>query len=182
VKKTLATITQEIDSTPGQGNFLEQINKMLRKKQRGALFDMFRELDNKGIKLPEVILYKNIPQTEKQYPARLRFKLPDWENNHHDVFWKSLVYYTELAVHRVTNNSYDKNGGTLMIEYFQKDQGHKREPEDVLEIIKKNSYLVDNEILPTDYTRFRLMAEHSDTVGEMSPTQAALVGLLLKII
>ncbi len=44
------------------------------------------------------------------------------------------------------------------------------------------AFMVDREILPTDFTRFRRMNERSDKVGEMSKEQAAVFGALLKLI
>jgi hypothetical protein len=70
----------------------------------------------------------------------------------------------------------------LKVEYFAKIKGRIKYPNDVKEIIQKIAYLVDCEALPTDFTRFRRMAERRGSLGEMSKEQAALIGAALKFI
>ena len=74
------------------------------------------------------------------------------------------------------------NAGTNRPEYFTKIKGRIKYPQDIREIIQKIAYLVDTEALPTDFTRFRRMAERRGSLGEMSKEQAALIGAALKFI
>jgi hypothetical protein len=87
-----------------------------------------------------------------------------------------------LAVHRVKDLEFDRLRGRMKVEYFAKIKGRIKYPEDVRVIIQKIAYLVDTEALPTDFTRFRRMAERRDSLGEMSKEQAALIGAALKFI
>ena len=68
------------------------------------------------------------------------------------------------------------------MEYFAKIKGRIKYPDDITEIIQNIAYLVDTEALPTDYTRFRRMAERRGSLGEMSKEQAALIGAAFKFI
>ena len=70
----------------------------------------------------------------------------------------------------------------MKVEYFEKIKGRIKYPKDIGEIIKRIAYLVDTEALPTDFTRFRRMAERRGSLGEMSKEQAALIGATLKLI
>jgi hypothetical protein len=70
----------------------------------------------------------------------------------------------------------------MKLEYFEKIKGRIKFPEDIREIIQKIAFLVDTEALPTDFTRFRRMAERRGSLGEMSQEQAALIGAALKFI
>jgi hypothetical protein len=70
----------------------------------------------------------------------------------------------------------------MKVEYFAKIKGRIKYPNDIREIIQKIAYLVDTEALPTDFTRFRRMAERRDSLGEMSKEQAAFIGAALKFI
>ena len=68
------------------------------------------------------------------------------------------------------------------MEYFAKIKGRIKYPNDIQAIIKKIAFLVDTEALPTDFTRFRRMAERRGSLGEMSKEQAAVIGAALKFI
>jgi hypothetical protein len=109
----------------------------------------------------------------------LRFFLPLWKG-HDEVFWQSLGDYVILAVHRVNDIEFDRFRGRLKVEYFAKVRGQIKYSQDIREIIQEIAYLVDTEALPTDFTRFRRMAERRDSLGEMSKEQAALIGAALK--
>lgn len=85
-------------------------------------------------------------------------------------------------MHRVKDLEFDRLRGRLKIEYFAKIKGRIKYPHDIKEIIQKIAYLVDIEELPTDFTRFRRMAERRGSLGEMSKEQAALIGAALKFI
>ena len=172
---------EKVQAGVGQGNLLEQIDKRYRKQQRLTLFEMLEKVDEKEIEHFPVDLYKHIPQNGKKRPALLRFSLPLWKY-HDEIFWRALGDYVILAVHRVTDLSFDRDRGRMKVEYFAKIKGRIKYPADVTDIIRKTAYLVDTEALPTDFTRFRRMAERRGSLGEMSKEQAALIGAALKFI
>jgi hypothetical protein len=172
---------EKVHSSIGQGSVLEQIDKFYRKQQRLALFQMLEKVDNKEVDNFPVVLYKHIEQKGKKQPALLRFSLPLWIN-HDEIFWQSLGDYVILAVHRVKDLDFDRARGRMKVEYFAKIKGRIKYPKDIREIIQKVAYLVDTEALPTDFTRFRRMAERRGSLGEMSKEQAALIGATLKFI
>jgi hypothetical protein len=128
-----------------------------------------------------VVLYRHIAQYGKKIPALLRFYLPLWEN-HDEIFWQSLGDYVILAVHRVKDLEFDRVRGRMKLEYFVKIKGRIKYPEDIRKIIQKIAYLVDTEALPTDFTRFRSMAERRESLGQMSKEQAAVIGAALKFV
>jgi hypothetical protein len=165
----------------GQGSVLEQIDKRYRKQQRLTLFRMLEKVDRKEVDRFPVYLYKHIPQYGKKQAALLRFYLPLWRN-HDEIFWQSLGDYVILAVHRVKDLNFDSARGRMKVEYFTKIKGRIKYPKDIREIIQKIAYLVDIEVLPTDFTRFRRMAERRGSLGEMSKEQAAIIGGALKFI
>ena len=72
--------------------------------------------------------------------------------------------------------------GRMKVEYFAQIQGRIKYPKDIKKVIQKIAYLADTEALPTDFTRFRRMAERRGSVGEMSKEQAALIGEAFKFI
>jgi hypothetical protein len=82
----------------------------------------------------------------------------------------------------VKDLEYDRLRGRIKLAYFEKIRGRIKYPKDIQEIIQKIAYLVDTEALPTDFTRFRRMAERRGSLGEMSKEQAALIGAALKFI
>jgi hypothetical protein len=172
---------EKVHTGVGQGSVLEQIDKRYRKQQRLTLFEMLDEVGDKEVEFFPVELYRHIPQMGKKQPALLRFSLPLWRN-HDEIFWQSLGDYVILAVHRVKDLEFDRLRGRMKVEYFAKIKGRIKYPEDIRVIIQKIAYLVDTEALPTDFTRFRRMAERRDSLGEMSKEQAALIGVALKFI
>jgi hypothetical protein len=178
---SLAMALEKVHSGIGQGSLLEQIDKRYRKQQRLTLFQMLETVDRKMIEPFPVVLYRQIAQNGKKQPALLRFSIPHWKN-HDDIFWQSLGDYVILAVHRVKDLEYDRLRGRIKLAYFEKIRGRIKYPKDIQEIIQKIAYLVDTEALPTDFTRFRRMAERRGSLGEMSKEQAALIGAALKFI
>jgi hypothetical protein len=178
---TLKTVLGKVHNGLGQGGVLEQIDKIFRKQQRITLFELLETIDNKDMEPFPVVLYKSIAQNGKKQPALLRFYLPFWKD-HDEIFWQSLGDYIILAVHRVKDIEFDRTRGRMKMEYFSKIKGRIKHPEDIRQIIQKIAYLVDIEALPTDFTRFRRMAERRDSLGEMSKEQAALIGAALKFI
>jgi hypothetical protein len=70
----------------------------------------------------------------------------------------------------------------MKVVYFAQIQGRIKYPKDIKGIIQKIAYLADTEALPTDFTRFRRMAERRSSLGEMSKEQAALIGAAFKFI
>jgi len=175
------TALEKVHSCVGQGSVLEQIDKRYRKQQRLTLFEMLDNVHKKEIEKYPVILSKHIAQNGKKQPALLRFSLPLWKN-YDEIFWQSLGDYVILAVHRVKDLEFDRIRGRMKVKYFEKIKGRIKYPKDIKEIIQKIAYLVDTEALPTDFTRFRRMAERRDSLGEMSKEQAALIGAALKFI
>lgn len=172
---------EKVHSGVGQGSVLEQIDKRYRKQQRMTLFQMLDNVDIDEVASFPVDLYKHITQHGKKQPALLRFSLPLWKN-HDEIFWQALGDYVILAVHRVKDLEFDQIRGCMKVEYFEKIRGRIKYPNDIREIIQKIAYLVDTEALPTDFTRFRRMAERRDSLGEMSKEQAAVIGAALKFI
>jgi hypothetical protein len=172
---------EKLGMNPGQGSTLEQIDKILRKQQRTELFAMLEQADGKEIEKFLVTLEKSIPQIGKKKPAVLRFSLPAWRG-YDEVFWRALGDYVILALHRVTDVDYDRMRGKIKVEYFAKMKGRIKSPENIREIIRGIAFFVDTEKLPTDFTRFRRMAERRGHIGEMSKEQAALVGAAIKLI
>lgn len=181
MKDSLTMAVEKVQSSVGQGSLLEQIDKRYRKEQRLTLFEMLDNVDDNEVENFPVYLYKHISQNGKKRPALLRFSLPLWKN-HDEIFWQSLGDYVILAVHRVKDLTYDRVRGRIRMEYFAKIKGRIKYPADVREIIQKTAYLVDIEALPTDFTRFRRMAERRGSLGEMKKEQAALIGAALKFI
>ena len=179
--KTFLTALEKVHSGIGQGSVLEQLDKVYRKQQRLTLFELLDEVDDRAIEHFPVILYKWFPQNGKKQPAFLRFSLPLWKG-HDEIFWHSLGDYVILAVHRVKDISFDSPRGRMKVEYFEKIKGRIKYPEDIRRIVQKIAFLVDTEALPTDFTRFRRMAERRDSLGEMSKEQAAVIGAALKLI
>ena len=178
---SLTLALEKVHSGVGQGSVLEQIDKRYRKQQRMTLFEMLEKVDNKEVENFPVVLYKHIAQYGKKQPALLRFYLPLWIN-HDEIFWQSLGDYIILAVHRVKDLEFDRIRGRMKVEYFAKIKGRIKYPNDIKEIIQKIAYLVDTEALPTDFTRFRRMAERRGSLGEMSKEQATIIGAALKFI
>jgi hypothetical protein len=181
MRNSLFVALEKVSTGVGQGSVLEQIDKRYRKQQRLTLFEMLDTVDGHDLNRFPVVLYKHIPQIGKKQPALLRFYLPGWKN-YDEIFWQSLGDYIILAVHRVKDLEFDRLRGRLKLEYFTKIKGRVKYPGDIKEIIQKIAYLVDSETLPTDFTRFRRMAERRGSLGEMSKEQAAIIGAALKFI
>jgi hypothetical protein len=178
---SLSMALEKVYSGIGQGSVLEQIDKRYRKQQRITLFEMLEKVEDSEVENFSVVLYKHISQKGKKQPALLRFSIPMWKN-HDGIFWQSLGDYIILAVHRVKDLEFDRLRGRLKLEYFAKIKGRIKYPNDIKVIIQKIAFLVDTEALPTDFTRFRRMAERRGSLGEMSKEQAALIGAALKFI
>ena len=181
MENSLSTALEKVHDGIGQGSVLEQIDKRYRKQQRLTLFRMLDGIDSKDVEKFPVTLYKHIEQYGKKQPAILRFSIPHWKN-HDEIFWQSLGDYVILAVHRVKDLTFDRSRGRMKVEYFEKVKGRIKYPKDIERIIQKIAFLVDTENLPTDFTRFRRMAERRGSLGEMSKEQAALIGAALKFI
>lgn len=181
MENSLITAIENVHLGVGQGSVLEQIDKRYRKQQRKTLFEMLEKIDATETNKFPVILYKQIPQNGKKQPALLRFSIPLWKN-YDEIFWQALGDYVILAVHRVKDLNFDRIRGRMKVEYFVKLKGRIKYPKDIREIIQKIAYLVDTEGLPTDFTRFRSMAERRDSLGAMNKEQAALIGAALKFI
>jgi hypothetical protein len=178
LKKTL----EQLLSSPGQGSIWEQVDKIVRKQQRIQLYEMLENTHKKEIDRFPVALERVIPQIGKKQPAILRFHLPKWKG-YDEVFWQALGDYIILALHRVTDVEYDSGRGKIKLLYFNKETGKRTKSPDYLkEIIRGLAVLIDTEVLPTDFTRFRRMTERRGSIGEMSKEQAALVGVILKFI
>jgi len=177
----LEKTVEKLVTFPGQGSVLEQIDKLVRKQQRIGLYKMLEQLDEKETEKFPVTLEKIIPQTGKKNPVLLRFSLQKWRG-HDEVFWQALGDYIIVALHRVKDVDYDRARGKIKVQYFAKATGRIRSPENIREIIQRLAYMVDTELLPTDFTRFRRMAERRDNIGELSKEQAAIIGVILKLI
>lgn len=129
-------------------------------------------------------VWRNGVETEMDgnaMPALLRFYLPTWRG-YDEVFWRALGDYSILTLHRVKDLEYNAAKGKLKIEYFIRTSGRIRTPEEIRGIIQKIAFMVDNETLPTDFTRFRSMAERRGHIGEPSKVEAAEIGALLKLL
>lgn len=177
----LLKVVEKLGTFPGQGSVMEQIDKLVRKQQRTNLFQMLDEIDENVIREYPVVLYKSLPQNGKKKPAVLRFYLPTWRG-YNEVFWQALGDYIVLAVHRVTDVEFDRIRGKIKVLYFAKSRGRVKSPEHIRSIIQKLAFLVDTEVLPTDFTRFRRMAERRGQIGELSKEQAAIIGAALKFL
>ena len=179
--KVIEQILGKLGTRPGQGGLFEQIDKLLRKQQREELYQMFETIDMNELDDFIVTIDKIIPQIGKKRPAILRFSLPRWKG-YDEIYWQALGDYAILALHRVKDIDYDASRGKITLEYFAKIRGRIKSVDTIRTIIQGIIYLIDNESLPTDYTRFRRMNERRGSLGEMSKEQAAIIGALLKII
>jgi hypothetical protein len=177
----IKNVLEKVGMVPGQGSVLEQVDKLLRKQQRTNLFEMLEQLDKETVAQFPVVLYKTLPQNGKTTPALLRFFLPKWQG-YDEVFWQALGDYIVLAVHRVTDVEYDRIRGKIKVLYFAKSKGRVKSPEHIRGIIQRLAFLVDAEELPTDFTRFRRMADRRGQIGEISKEQAALIGAVIKFL
>lgn len=181
METVIQKILEAVSTVPGQGGLLEQFDKRLRKLQRKVMFNMFEKLSEEEVKDLPVTLYKSILVGGNKRPALFRFYLPTWKR-YDEVFWQALGDYAVLALHRVKDLEYNASKGKLKIEYFVRTSGRIRTPEEIRGIIQKIAFMVDREILPTDFTRFRSMAERRAHIGDLSKEEAAAVGALFKLI
>lgn len=178
--KSTNNVLDKLGTHPGQGNVLEQIEKLLRKQQRRKLYEMLDQIDKNEVGDLVVTLEKCIPQIGRKRPALLRFSLPNWQE-YDELFWQALGDYTILALHRVKDVDYDVTRAKIKVQYFAKLEGEAKSPERIGEIIRGIAYLIDTEALPTDFTRFRRMTERRGSLGEMSKEEAALIGAAIKV-
>ncbi len=177
IKKLL----ESVGTIPGQGGMLDQFDKRLRKLQRRVMFELLESITKEEVEYLPVVLYRTVLGGGKQRPALLRFSLPTWRG-YDEIFWQALGDYAVLALHRVKDLEYNTTKGKLKIEYFVKTSGRIRSPEEIRGIIQKIAFLVDSETLPTDFTRFRSMAERRGQIGDLSKEEAAAIGAVLKLL
>jgi len=170
-------ILEMIISSPGQGSVLEKLDKKIRKLERETLYKMLEQVKGRDDFL--VDLYKYIPQVGRIRPALLRFCLPKWR--HYDqVFWQALGDYVILALRSVKDIEFDKGAAKLKIEYFATKKRPKSADE-IREIVRGLACLIDAEVLSTDFTHFRRMAEKRGSLGEMRKEEAALFGVAIEM-
>lgn len=181
MEMAIQKILGAVGNVPGQGGLLEQFDKRLRKLQRKLLFELLESISNEETERLPVALYKTIPAYGKQRPTLLRLYLPTWRG-YDEAFWQALGDYSILALHRVKDLEFNTTKGKIKIEYFVKESGRVRSPEDIRRIIQRIAFLVEKETLPTDFTRFRSMAERRGHIGELSKEQAAAIGALFKLL
>jgi hypothetical protein len=181
METAIQKILETVSTIPGQGGLLEQFDKRLRKLQRRVMFELFKSISKEEVQDLPVVLYKTVLIDGNQRPALLRFYLPTWRG-YDEVFWQALGDYTILTLHRVKDLEYNTSNGKLKVEYFIRTSGRIRSPEEIRGIIQKIAFLVDNETLPTDFTRFRSMDERRAHIGDLSKEEAAAIGALLKLL
>lgn len=181
MEATIQKVIGTVGTIPGQGGLLEQFDKRLRKLQRKVMFDLLENISNEEVRRLPVKLYKAVMAEGNKLPALLRFHLPTW-SGYDEVFWQALGDYAILALHRVKDLEYNSAKGKIKIEYFVRTSGRIRSPEEIRGIIQKIAFLVENETLPTDFTRFRSMAERRSQIGDLSKEEAAAIGALLKFL
>jgi hypothetical protein len=175
----IETVIEKLGTSIGQGSILEQIDKLLRSEQRKQLLEMLEKVKDGDIKHREVKIEFFVPQSEKKRPATLRFFLPDWRG-YDEIFWHALGDYVILALHSVKDVKFDTRG-KITLHYFA-TMDEEKLPEEIKDIIRRIAYLVETEILPTDFTRFRRMDERRHHLGEMSKEEAAAIGAAFKLI
>jgi hypothetical protein len=181
METAIEKILETVGTIPGQGGLLEQFDKRLRKLQRRVMFELLDSISKEEVEQLPVELYKTVLMDGNRVPALFRFYLPTWRG-YDEVFWQALGDYAILSLHRVKDLEYNSAKGTIKIEYFVRTSGRIRSPEEIRGIIQKIAFLVDNETLPTDFTRFRSMAERRGQIGELSKEEAAAIGALLKLL
>ncbi|MDR3566846.1 MAG: hypothetical protein P4L43_02345 [Syntrophobacteraceae bacterium] len=181
---SIEKMLEDLSTVPGQGGIFEQFEKRLRKMQRRVLFEMLEGVSEGQAKRLPVVLYKSVLTSGNKMPSLLRFYLPTWRG-HDEVFWQALGDYAILMLHRVKDLEYMAESGKMKIEYFVRASGiggRVRSPEQIREILQKIACLVDNEMLPTDFTHFRRMAERRGQIGELSQEKAVAFGALIKLL
>ena len=172
-------VIKKLGTSPGQGSMLEQIDKLLRSEQRKQLLDMLEQVKDEEIEHRETKIEFFVRQSGKKQPATLRIFLPDWRG-YDEIFWHALGDYVILALHIVKDVKYDTRG-KITLHYFATMEEGKL-PEEIKDIIRRIAYLVETEVLPTDFTRFRRMDERRHQLGEMSKEEAAVIGAAFKLI
>lgn len=170
---------EQLGNRPGQGSFIEQIDKLLRELQRTELEKMLQEVDKEEAESFIVDAYRFVPQVKMKEPALARFYLPQWKG-FNDVFWLSLGDYLIVALHSITDVGFDRARGTLKVRYFYTDDSRKS-PEDISGIIKGIATLISRRVLPTDFTHFRRMYDRQKNIGELSKKEAIVIGALLEL-
>ena len=175
IKKTL----EKLSARPGQGGFLEQFDKVLRERQRVVLRNMLEGIKEHDLATFVVNLYACIPQVRMKRPALVRFFLPQWKG-FNAVFWRALGDYLILALHSVTDVDFNDQRGTLVIRYFHAVDSRKS-PEDIKKMIRGLALLIESRELPTDFTLFRRMDERHKSIGEISKTEATVIGGVLEL-
>ncbi len=169
---------QKLGARPGQGSLIEQIDKLLRELQRTELNRMLGEVDQAEADKFIVDIYRSTPQVEMKEPALVRFRLPNWKGVN-NVFWLALGDYLILALHSITDVEFDRTRGTLKVRYFHTPDSYKS-PEYIKAIIKGIVTLIHQRMLPTDFTHFRRMYDRQKSIGEISKTQAVMIGGLIE--
>ncbi len=169
---------EKIGARPGQGSLIEQIDKLLREMQRNELEKMLDEVGQTEADTFIVDIYQSIPQAEMKEPALVRFRLPKWKGVN-NVFWLALGDYLILALHSITDVEFDRTRGTLKVRYFHTHDSYKS-PEYIQRTIKGIVTLIHQRMLPTDFTHFRRMYDRQKSIGEMSKTQAVMIGGLIE--
>ena len=177
---SMNNVLDKLGTHPGQGNVLEQIEKLLRRQHRRRLYEMLDHIDKNKVGNLVVTLEKYVPQIGRKRPAILRFSLSKWQG-YDELFWQALGDYAILALHRVKDVEYDVTRAKIKVRYFAKLEGDVKSPERIGEIIQGIAHLIDTEALPTDFTRFRRMTERRGSLGEMSKEEAALIGAAIKV-
>ncbi len=175
----IKTALEKLSTRPGQGGLLEQLDKLLREQQRIVLGEMFKGIKENDLDDFVVELYAFIPQIRMKNPALVRFHLPEWEG-YNDVFWRALGDYLILALHSVTDVDFDGRRGVLKISYFHAPDSRKS-PEDIKKMIQGLALLIERRKLPTDFTLFRRMDERHKSIGEISKTEATVIGGMLEL-
>jgi hypothetical protein len=183
METAIQKILETVGTLPGQGGLLEQFDKRLRKLQRRVMFELLDSISKEEVEGLPVLLYKTVLMDGNQRPALLRLYLPTWRG-YDEVFWQALGDYAILALHRVKDLEYNTAKGKIKIDIFVRTSGsgRVRSPEEIRGIIQKIAFLVDNETLPTDFTRFRSMAERRGQIGDLSKEEAAGIAALLKLL
>jgi hypothetical protein len=177
MENLMQKVVEMIVSSPGQGSVLEKLDKKIRKLERETLYKMLEQIKGRGDFV--VDLYKHIPQVGRIRPAVLRFHLPAWRH-YDEVFWRALGDYVILALRSIKDIEFDKTSAKLKIEYFATKKRPKS-TEELTEIVRGLAILIDMEMLSTDFTHFRRMAERRGSLGEMKKEEAALLGVAFEM-
>ena len=167
-------VIEKLFVRPGQGSLLEQMDKLLREIQRSVLDKLLKGVDPEEADRFTVDIYHFQPQVKMKEPTLVRFSLPQWKR-FNEVFWQALGDYLILSIHSVTDVDFNRARGALKVRYFHTEGSYKT-PDYLRDVIKKLAVLIEKRILPTDFTIFRRMAERSQSIGEISKKEAAMIG------